>query len=85
MPIVLNMKLNPPPPYVYVGRPSCWGNPYSTPDNGTRSEVLAKYETWIKGRKDLMARLPELKGKNLACWCSPLPCHADILIKLANG
>lgn len=29
--------------------------------------------------------LSELKGKNLACWC-PLdkPCHADILLKLAN-
>lgn len=27
----------------------------------------------------------ELFGKNLACWC-PLdqPCHADILLKLAN-
>lgn len=30
--------------------------------------------------------LHELKGKNLACWC-PLDqkCHADILLKLANG
>lgn len=28
----------------------------------------------------------ELKGKDLACWC-PLdqPCHADILLELANG
>lgn len=28
----------------------------------------------------------ELAGKNLACWC-PLdqPCHADVLLKLANG
>lgn len=28
----------------------------------------------------------ELRGKNLACWC-PLdqPCHADVLIQLANG
>jgi hypothetical protein len=28
----------------------------------------------------------ELRGKNLACWC-PLdqPCHADILLELANG
>lgn len=27
----------------------------------------------------------ELRGKNLACWC-PLnqPCHADVLIELAN-
>jgi len=30
--------------------------------------------------------LPELTGKNLACWC-PLdqPCHADVLLELANG
>jgi hypothetical protein len=28
----------------------------------------------------------ELAGKNLACWC-PLdqPCHADVLLELANG
>ncbi len=30
--------------------------------------------------------IKELKGKDLACWC-PLdqPCHADVLLKLANG
>ena len=30
--------------------------------------------------------LNELKGRDLACWC-PLdqPCHADVLIELANG
>jgi hypothetical protein len=28
----------------------------------------------------------ELKGHNLACWCRPgTPCHADVLIELANG
>ena len=28
----------------------------------------------------------ELRGKNLACFC-PLdqPCHADVLLKIANG
>jgi hypothetical protein len=28
----------------------------------------------------------ELRGVNLVCWC-PLdqPCHADVLIKIANG
>lgn len=26
-----------------------------------------------------------LRGKNLACWCAlDQPCHADVLIKLAN-
>lgn len=34
---------------------------------------------------EMKARLPELRGKNLACWC-PLdqPCHADVLLELAN-
>jgi hypothetical protein len=28
----------------------------------------------------------ELAGKNLACWCKPgEPCHADVLLALANG
>jgi hypothetical protein len=35
---------------------------------------------------ELRARLEGLRGKNLACWC-PLhqPCHADVLLELANG
>lgn len=33
----------------------------------------------------IIARLPELRGKNLACWCKPgEPCHADVLLELAN-
>lgn len=30
-------------------------------------------------------RVTDLRGKNLACWC-PLdqPCHADVLLELAN-
>jgi len=39
----------------------------------------------IVWRHTLLKRLPELRGKNLACWC-PLdqPCHADVLLELAN-
>lgn len=31
--------------------------------------------------------LHRLKGKNLACWCrlDGKPCHADVLLELANG
>lgn len=29
--------------------------------------------------------LSSLRGKNLACWCKPgEPCHADVLLELAN-
>jgi len=32
------------------------------------------------------AIIPELRGKNLACWCAlNAPCHADVLLELANG
>ncbi|WP_232013517.1 DUF4326 domain-containing protein [Cereibacter sphaeroides] len=28
----------------------------------------------------------ELRGKDLACWCQPgAPCHADVLLEIANG
>lgn len=31
------------------------------------------------------ARLEELRGKNLACYCPEgLPCHADVLLERAN-
>lgn len=31
------------------------------------------------------SKLPEIRGKNLACWCRPdQPCHADVLLELAN-
>ena len=33
----------------------------------------------------LLARLPELKGKRLICWCAPLRCHGDVLHRLANA
>lgn len=33
----------------------------------------------------LREMLPELRAKNLACWCKPgAPCHADVLLELAN-
>lgn len=29
--------------------------------------------------------LDDLRGKNLACWCAAgAPCHADVLLELAN-
>ena len=69
---------------VYIGRPSKWGNPFSIGRDGTREEVVAKYEKWIRGKTDLMNSLHELKGKVLGCWCSPKLCHGDILIKLVE-
>ncbi len=67
---------------VFVGRPSCWGNPFILGVHGTRGEVIEKYEEWIRTQPQLMAKLPELKGKTLACFCAPRACHAEVLIRL---
>ncbi len=34
----------------------------------------------------IRARLPQLRGKNLGCFCARgSPCHADVLLELANA
>ena len=57
---------------IYIGRPSRWGNPFEIGRDGTREEVIAKYEAWILTQPELLAALPELAGRTLGCWCAPL-------------
>lgn len=80
-------------PYdVYIGRPSKWGNPFTFKEGtsaefvcATREECIKKFEEWFLSQPELVAMAKiELKGKVLACWCSPLPCHGDILSRIAN-
>lgn len=70
---------------VDISRRGKWGNPYRIGRDGTRAEVIAKYEVWIKGQPQLMAALPELKGMVLGCHCHPRPCHGDVLARLVNA
>jgi hypothetical protein len=74
-----------PPGAVYVGRPSKWGNPFTMGVGGTRSQVIARHRIWLCEQPDLMAALPELRGRDLVCWCAPAACHADTLRELANA
>jgi hypothetical protein len=69
---------------VYVGRPTQWGNPFTIGQDGTREDVIQKHAEWIRTQPQLMARLGELRGKVLGCWCAPRACHADTLARLAN-
>jgi hypothetical protein len=70
---------------VYIGRPSKWGNPFVIGPDGDRSEVIAKYRVYLLASPELVAALPELRGKVLGCWCKPLACHGDVLAELANS
>lgn len=80
---------------VYVGRPSRWGNQYRVDDESGRyfkwdhETVVKLHRLWITApwnEDALEAFLAPLRGRDLACWC-PLdqPCHADVLLELANA
>lgn len=76
---------------VYVGRQtrrfgySPYGNPFQIGPDGTRQQVIAKYEQWLRDRPALIAKAKkELKDKDLACWCAPLPCHANVLLRVVS-
>lgn len=87
MPKVLNKRTDKiPPDAIYVGRPSKWGNPFIIGKDGTREEVIEKLQHYLlrKINDGKQLDLEELQGKDLVCWCAPLPCHADILLELAN-
>lgn len=84
---------------VVTRRSKRWGNPYYVGlfrDYG-RADAVSDFKKWLSG--DHGARvwagppptsdeiMATLRGKNLACTC-PLdgaPCHADVLLEMANA
>jgi hypothetical protein len=86
-----------PPDAIYVGRPSPWGNRfilgrvYTMPSGDRRLDpetavALFRIEVDHAPRAAIEDWLAPLRGHDLVCWC-PLdqPCHADVLLELANA
>ena len=78
---------------VVVSRPSKWGNPFSAaniPDKRYAQQLAVnRYAQWLFVTKDgskIRKEALGLRGKDLCCWCKPwFPCHADVLLKIANA
>lgn len=86
MPKILNKKHGNVAGPVYVGRPSKFGNPFVIGKDGNRDQVIKKYRNYVLGNKSLLESIKsELHGKDLICWCYPLPYHAEVLIEIANS
>ena len=75
---------------VYVGRPSPLGNPFILGKHGNRQQVVSKYDDWLRrlikdedspqARKIAeLRRLAQQGDLDLACYCAPLACHADVI------
>ncbi len=88
-----------PPDTVKVDRSTRWGNPFRVDADTTAAACVERYARLLSGEHDaefseaeralgqrIRTQLPHLAGKDLACWC-PLhaPCHADVLLRLANA
>lgn len=69
---------------------------YGLDADAAQVKAVELCEAWLRGRLDktLSPGSPparaeirdDLAGYNLACWCRPgTPCHADVLIELANN
>lgn len=72
---------------VSVTRPGKYGNPFEIGALGiTVDNCLRLFEIYVFNRiREEPDFLKPLRGKNLACFCSlEQPCHADVLLRLAN-
>ena len=90
-----------PPNTVNVARPGKWGNPFPIGRAGPMMRIapdaVGAVGFFRDMMRDVMMRnacfpgpypddLTPLRGKSLACWCKPgEPCHADVLLELANA
>jgi hypothetical protein len=67
---------------VYIGRGSKWGNPFVIGKDGSREEVIVKYEKMLSVNVELLSvLLCELEGMRLGCFCKPSACHGDVLVE----
>lgn len=74
---------------VKVSRPGPWGNPFKVEPGRTAAEAVEQFRAMVEGfaaEPNVRMNIESLRGKNLACWCRlGEPCHADVLLELANG
>ena len=88
MPKVYNSTKPHPADAVRVDRSTIFGNMFVIGIDGSREEVIDKYEQWIWQPEQVSLRLlmvHALRGKDLLCWCAPKECHADIILGIANA
>jgi hypothetical protein len=71
---------------VRVDRATEWGNPFKIGKDGDRAEVIRLFREYALIMLSVDPTwLEPLRGKDLACWCSPEACHAEVLAELANA
>lgn len=86
-PVVVNLRRE---EYdIYIGRPSILGNPHKVGScpcyigYHSRGGAIGLYEFEARGNDILLAAISDIPPlSRLGCYCHPLPCHGDIIVKL---
>ena len=71
--------------FLRIDRQTRWGNPFKIQDSrpgNDRDAVCVTYWDYLRSTPSLLAQLPDLRGKLLACWCHPKRCHGHELIRM---
>ena len=72
--------------FTRIDRASEWGNPFEVGKDGNREAVVENYDLYYLPHKpSLLAKLDELRGKALGCWCAPQSCHGNVLVKAVHS
>ncbi len=84
---VVHYRRAPQGSFVYIGRPSRFGNPFrlrDPHDDQERAAVLDRYRQWFLTRiatdPVFRAQVETLRGQDLGCWCAPRTCHGEVLL-----
>ena len=69
-----------------VCRPTKWGNRMTVKEAGSNAAAVRWFEQHQCTPEFIAMARKELKGLDLGCYCDlDEPCHADVLLKLANS
>ena len=79
---------------MYIGRtrrPYHYGNTFKIGPDGSRSDVIKKFDLWLRGiaysdiepkrREWILKTIESLRGKKLGCHCKPEACHGDVYVE----
>lgn len=72
--------------HTHIGRGSEWGNPYRISDGYSREGAINLYREHLwrqiqRDRAGMISKLIKLEGKQLGCYCAPLACHGEVILK----
>lgn len=82
--------------FVFIGRPSIFGNPYSHKEKSraeykteTRIEAIEMYKKHLDKNPhlidSLIKELQESNTNKIGCYCTPKRCHGEILIEFIEN